>query len=111
MSQRKRLDGYYTSLLRYVLGISWKDHISNETLYDNLPKITAKIKQRRLKLVGHCQRHPEEMAHHVLFWTPSHWRRNRGKPQMTFALQIEKDTELTVEEVKVLVGIECRGVS
>ena len=98
----KKLDGCYTRLLRYVLGYTWKDHINNETLYDDLPKLSAKIQQRRLKLVGHCLRHTEEMAHNLVFWTPMHGKRSRGRPDMTFVNQIVKDTELSVEELKVL---------
>ena len=98
----KKLNGCYTRLLRLVQGYTWKDHIKNETLYSNLPKVTEKIQQRRLQLVGHCQRHPEELSHRLVFWTPSHGKRCRGKPAMTYIQQIQKDTNLNTEELKVL---------
>ena len=37
-----QLDGCYTRLLRAALNISWRDHISNEELYGDLPPISAK---------------------------------------------------------------------
>ena len=37
-----RLDGLYTRLLRFVLDISWKDHVTNEKLYAGLPKLSDK---------------------------------------------------------------------
>ena len=98
----KKLNGCYTKLLRFVQSYSWKDHICNSTLYGKLPKVTEKIRQRRLKLVGHCLRHKEEMAHNLVCWSPTYGKRKRGKPAMTFVRQVEADTELTIEEVKVL---------
>ena len=98
----KKLNGCYTRLLRYILGYTWKDRINNETLYNDIPKVSAKIQQRRLKLVGHCLRHKEEMAHNLIFWTPNHGRRSRGRPDMTYVQQIENDTKLSVGEMKVL---------
>ena len=98
----KKLNGCYTRLLRYIFGYSWKDRITNEVLYNNLPKLSVRIRQRRLKLVGHCQRHAEEIAHSLVFWTPLHGKRSRGKPAMSYVQQIEGDTYLSVEEVRVL---------
>jgi hypothetical protein len=76
----KALDGCYTRMLRMVLNISWKDHVTNVELYGDLPKVTDKIAARRLSLAGHCQRHPELPAQKVTrLWqmptlpTPRSW--------------------------------------
>ena len=47
-AQEKSLDGTYTKMLRMVLGISWKDKVSNITLYGNLPRLSNKVRSRRL---------------------------------------------------------------
>ena len=53
--QEKSLDGTYTEMLRMVLGVSWKDEVSNDVLYGKLPKLSGqRIRNRRLKLAGHC---------------------------------------------------------
>ena len=39
----KELDGRYTRMLRTVLNVNWKQHMTNAELYDNLPKISQKI--------------------------------------------------------------------
>jgi len=49
-------------MLRKALNISCREHVTNELLYGDLPKISTKIRTRRLKLAGHCARHPEEAA-------------------------------------------------
>ncbi|XP_068749563.1 transmembrane protein 180-like isoform X2 [Montipora capricornis] len=58
---RNRLDGTYTRMLRAVLGVSWKEHKTNKELYSNLPKITDKLKIRRLRFIGHCWRRMDEV--------------------------------------------------
>ena len=40
-------------MLHMALGVNW---IPNDILYGDLPKLTDKIRERRLKLAGHCSR-------------------------------------------------------
>ena len=69
-------------MLRMVLVVSWRDRISNDILYGNLPKLSDKIKSRRLKLGGHCIRHPELLACDLVTWEPEAQRgeAKRGRP-------------------------------
>ena len=46
----KSLDGTYTRMLRMVLNISWKQHVTNEELYGDLPKLSCKIEEHRRDL-------------------------------------------------------------
>ena len=39
-AQKESLDGTYTKMLRMVLGISWKDKVSNDVLDGKLPKLS-----------------------------------------------------------------------
>ena len=64
----KVIDGVYTRLLRSALNIARRDHISNETLYGSLPKISIKIRERRMRLAGYRHRHSEEMASKLVLW-------------------------------------------
>ena len=68
----KRIDGCYTRMLRMVLNINWRDMIRNTTVYGDLPRVTEKIRDRRMKLAGHIHRHEDLIAHDVLFWDPQH---------------------------------------
>ena len=86
-------------MLRSSLGYSWKDHIRNEDLYGSIPKATDKIRTRRLRIVGHLKRHPEEIAHNLAMWSPKQGKRSRGKPNTTFVQQLERDTGLSIEEM------------
>ena len=59
----KDLDGCYTRLLRTVFNVNWKQHITNKELYGSLPKVSEKIRDRRLRFAGHCCRSTELGTH------------------------------------------------
>ena len=44
--EEKALDEVYTRMIRMALNVSWKDHVENFDLYDNLPRLSDKIRQR-----------------------------------------------------------------
>jgi hypothetical protein len=92
--EENRLDGSYTRMLRMALNVSWKDKISNETLYGNIPRLTEKIRERRLRLAGHCVRHSELEASNLVLWEPSQGRPNRGRAQLSFLDMLRRDTGL-----------------
>ena len=54
----KSINGCYTRMLRMAQNVSWRDHITNLELYGNIPPLSEKIKERWLRLAGHCLRHP-----------------------------------------------------
>jgi len=42
--------------------LSWRAHLTNEQFYQDLPRVTKKIQQRRMRPTWHSVRHPEEPA-------------------------------------------------
>ena len=80
-AMEKALDGSYTRMLRKALNVHWSERMTNVTLYGPLPKLSDKIAARRLRLAGHCQRHPELGAHRLILWEPTHGQRSRGRPR------------------------------
>ena len=63
---RKRIDGFYTRLLRMAQNISWKSKTRNEKLYNGSPKATDIISEIMLNIGGHSIRNKEEMAHNII---------------------------------------------
>ena len=88
----KQIDGAYTRLLRSALNISWRDRVSNERLYDSLPKVSTKIKERRMRLCGHCYRHNDEIASKLVLWQPDRGRPSRGRKKTTLIDTLLDDT-------------------
>ena len=92
--QEARLDGCYTSMLRMVFHVTWRDRVRNEDLYGDLPRITTKIRERRLRMAGHCVRHPELAASNLVLWQPTQGQASRGGQSLTFIDQLLRDTSL-----------------
>ena len=90
----KSLDGAYTRMLRMALNISWKQHVTNEELYGDLPKLRCKIRERSLRLAGHCFRHREEIASKLVLWQPLARNQKRGRKAINYVDTLERDTNL-----------------
>ena len=76
------------------MDISWRDHVSNEKLYAGLPKLSDKLRSRRLGITGHCVRHPEEATHYTILWEPTHGKSRRGAPCMQYVTLLKNATGL-----------------
>ena len=100
---QKQLDGCYTRMLRMALNISWKQKLTNEQLYQELPPISCKVRSRRMRLAGHCHRHTDEIASRLVFWEPTRGRPSRGRPAINYIDNLKADTNLNdVTEIKAL---------
>ena len=85
-------------LLRHALGISWRDYVTNEELYGDLPKISDVVRRRWLQFAGHRAR-SDELATDAVLWQPN-GNRNRGRPAHTYRRLLEKDTGLCAQELR-----------
>ena len=77
----KALDGAYTRLLRYALNISWKEHKTNKELYGKLPRVSLRLRERRLNFAGHCWRSyqsADQPVQKLLFWSVPDGKPKRG---------------------------------
>ena len=69
---------------------------------------------RRLKLAGHCIRHPELSASSLVLWEPTAGKARVGRPTITYIDNLRSDLE--VEEVKEIRSamnnrVKWRGLS
>ena len=87
-----RVNGCYTRLLRKALNVRWQDHLTNQELYQNLPKLSTKIRARRLRFAGHCARALDQPVSKCLFWTPQNGHISRGRPRITYTHNLLNDT-------------------
>ena len=91
-AEEKSLNGTYTRMLRKATNVHWSSHTTNETLYGKLPALSNKIAARRLRLAGHCFRHPELSAQKLVLWEPTHGHRGRGRPKTNYVDTLRRDT-------------------
>ena len=92
-SLEKKIDGTYTRMLQAITNKSWRDHLTNEQLYGNIPKISKSIRMQRLRFAGHCWRSKDEVASDLVLWQPQHGNRSRGRPAKTYIYQLRDDTD------------------
>ena len=60
------------------------EKVRNEALYGNLPRVTDKIRERRLRLAGHCVRHSELEVSDLVLWEPTQGKSSRGSQRLTY---------------------------
>jgi len=84
------------------------DRITNEELYGNLPRISNKIRERRLGLAGHCVRHSELEVSNLVLWELTQGKFNRGSQRLGHVDRLRKDTGLqTTAELKTPMKDKC----
>ena len=83
------------------MGVHWSQHVTNEDLYQDLPKLSEKIRGRRLQFSGHCQRRHDELVSKLVLWQPSHGQRQRGRRKLNYVDILTSDTGLQIEELQM----------
>ena len=100
---KKKLDSCYTRMLRMALNISWKSHTTNQQLYGDLPPVSLKAKQRRMRVAGHGMRHSEKEASNLVLWIPTDGHANRGRRRVTYRDSLLQDTGLeSVQDLQIV---------
>ena len=63
----------------------------NFQLFDAQPRVSVKIRKLRMRLVGHCVRHPELAVSPLVLLEPIDGNRSKGRGRLTFIDQLKKD--------------------
>ena len=77
--------------------------ISNNLLYENLPKITNTISTQRMSFVGHCFC-SKEVVHKILLWELRCGKNTRRRPTQNFINQLTDDTNLHKEDSETVLS-------
>ena len=95
--QQQCLDGCCTRLLRSVHNLSWQNHPTLETIYEDLPRVSNLVYKRRVQFAGHCARATDELVSSFVLWRhPSSENRSR---KLTFPDRIRRDTTIPKENL------------
>ena len=94
----KQINGCYTRMLRMTYDISWKERLTNKSLYGKLPLVSTKIQVKRMRLAGHCLRHTEEIANKLVLWNPTDGKPNRGRKHISYIDNLLNDTGVNNEK-------------
>jgi len=83
----KMIDVFHRRCLRAILGISWRDHITNDEVMARSEQMALHdtVATRKRRFVGHILRLPTTRpASLALEWIPEDGRRRVGRPKSTW---------------------------
>ena len=107
---QKSLDGCYTRMLGTALIVNWKEKMTKRELYGDLPLLSQKLKECRLRIAGHCLRRNGEIVSSLGLCTPLqslHRLRKHGRPPTTYVDILGKETGLTTDELVTTMKDRC----
>ena len=94
VANKKKLEAAHYKWLRRILGITWKQMVTNEevkrrTGMHNLEEI---LRRNRLRWFGHvCRLDDSRPAKQVLQWVPKDGKRKRGRPRKNWRTTVKED--------------------
>ena len=100
-SDQRRLDSWFHTRVRWILGIRWEEKITNQEVRHRATAMlgqflcppSAQLRQLRLRAFGHFARH-NGIAHSAMTYIPEGAKRPRGRPHMRWWRDvIPKDIE------------------
>ena len=92
--QAQRLHAFHMRCLRRLLGVTWKDHMTNEDVLEKTgsPSMTDLLRQRRLRWLGHvCRMEDGRIPKDLLFSQLATGTRPRGRPQLRYKDLCKRD--------------------
>ena len=102
----KKLSSFHLRCIRKILGITYKDRVTNEKVLElsGQPTMQNIISKRRLRYTGHVLRYPDTRhPKTALHWTPPDGKRSRGRPRHTWRRSFVDDLRalnITLQEAE-----------
>jgi len=90
----QQLDVFHQRNLRKILGITWKDHVTNVEVLSRTGqrKLQDIVAERRLRMASHIIRMPPGWpANHAMSWTPRGSGRRKDRPTKTWRSTFKED--------------------
>ena len=108
-----RVQSFLNNCLRRILGICWKDKVTNEQLWEWAEEelIFLQVKRRKWGWIGHTLRRPTSNTRHALSWN-SQAKRKRRRPRNSWRRDLEcevKDSGLSWTELRRRPRTACGG--
>ena len=84
VANMKKLEAARHKWQRKILGITWRDKITNDTVSERtgMQKMEDILRRKRLRWLGHIYRMDENrISKQVLKWSPADGRKKSGRPR------------------------------
>ena len=110
VANMKKLEAAHHKWQRKILGVIWKDKVSNEKIRQRtgLGKLEDMLIKRRLRWFGHVHRMDDKrITKQALKWTPADGKKKRGRPRKNWKTTVMEDLqkiEMDWEEAENMSG-------
>ena len=110
VANKKKLEAAHHKWMRRILGITWKQMVTNEEVRrrTGMGNLEETLRKNRLRWFGHvCRLDDSRLAKQVLKWVPKDGKRKRGRPRKNWRSTVEDDLEIldmTWEEAEEIAG-------
>ena len=94
--QEKWLNAFHMRCLRRILGITWRDKVTNKVVLEKagIPSLYTLLKQRRMRLLGHVTRMKDgRIPKDLLYGELAIGKRPTGRPQLRFNDVCKRDLQ------------------
>jgi hypothetical protein len=92
--QESKLSAFHTRNLRFIVGKTWEDKMTNEELFmlTGSGPLSSRLKFTRLRWAGHVNRMPStRIPHMILHAVLEHGTRQTGRPRLRFKDVLKRD--------------------
>ena len=92
--QVKKLQAYVMRQLRSIMGISWRDRVTNIEVLEKagLPSLENLLINMNLRWLGHVERmHHQRLPRQILYSQLSEGKRNQGRPRLRFKDTVKRN--------------------
>ena len=94
VANMKKLEAAHHKWQRKILGITWKDKVTNEEVRrrTGMVKLEDILRKKRLRWLGHLHRMENgRIAKQALNWQPADGHRKRGRPRKNWRSTVTED--------------------
>jgi len=106
----QQLDVFHQRNLRKILGITWKDRMTNMVLSrTGQRRLQDIVAEKRLRMAGHIIRMPPgRPANHAMSWAPRGSGSRRGRPTKTWRSTFKEDRGVDWNSVRAVATNKSR---
>jgi hypothetical protein len=95
-SQERKINTFHMRCLRRILGITWRDKVTNNEVLERagIPSMFTVLRQRRLRWLGHvCRMADGRIPNDILYGELTSGKRKKGRPLLRYKDTCKRDLQ------------------
>ena len=95
-SQERKMNTFHMRCLRRILGITWRDKVTNNEVLERagIPSMFTLLRQRRIRWLGHvCRMAAGRIPNDILYGELTSGKREKGRPLLRYKDTCKRDLQ------------------